>query len=240
MRVPALAVAGGGDGEGAVGVGGGDGPQGAVADVPPVGQAQAAVVPPGEDPVAGPGVAADPAGGLVAERHGGTDHLSGGDAVGVGALVERGHGGVVRGDEQGGLAGVGVGLPRRVRGVEDRLGGAVGDPPVGGVLVEDGGVAGAQASGGVGFPAVGEPPQRVQLGGSAGLGEEPERAAGPDRGQLVVVPDEQQLRPGGLGVGAEPVQVEGGRQGRLVDDDELAGLEPVAGLLAVQDGDRGA
>ena len=128
-----VAVAGGGDGEGAVGVGGGDGPQGAVADVPPVGEAQAAVVPPGEDPVAGPGVAADPAGGLVAERDGGPDHLAGGDAVGVGALVERGDGGVVGGDEQGGLAGVGVGLPRGVRGVEDRLGGAVGDPPVGGV-----------------------------------------------------------------------------------------------------------
>ena len=76
--------------------------------------------------------------------------------------------------------------------------------------------------------------------GRPGLGEEPERAAGADRGQLVVVADEQQLRPRGGGVGAEPVQVEGGGQGRLVDDDELAGLEPVAGLLPVQDGDRGA
>ncbi len=83
----------------------------------------------------------------------------------------------------------------------------------------------------MGFPPVGEPPQPGELRGLGPAGEQPERAAGLDGGQLVLVPDQEDLRAGCLGLGDQVVQLEGPGQGRLVDDQELAGFQAPLGLL---------
>ena len=100
------------------------------------------------------------------------------------------------------------------------------DPAPGRVRVDGDGVSDAQQPGRVGFPAVAEPPQRAQLAGVASVGEQPEGPASVDRGQLAVVTDEQDFRPGGGRLSGEGVEVEGAGHGRFVDDQQLPGAQP--------------
>ena len=73
---------------------------------------------------------------------------------------------------------------------------------MGEVVVDDGRVAVAEPEGGVAFPGVGEAADLVQGGDVvAVVGEEVERAAGGDRGELGPVPHEQHLRAGLRGRG---------------------------------------
>ncbi|HEX3613980.1 MAG TPA: hypothetical protein VHU88_19990 [Sporichthyaceae bacterium] len=207
--------------EGAVRVDGGDGPGGAVAHVPAVGDAEASVVLPGDDPVP------SRTGGAVLQADLGAGDLTGDEAVLAGAQIQRGDGVSVGCDQQGGLARDQVGLPGAVGGLGHRRGVAVEHPAAIGVGGDDGGVAGAESAGGVGFPAVGEAPERVEgvagAGLDRGLGEEREPTAGVDGVELVVVPDQQQLRPGCGHVTDEGVEVRGGGKRGLIDDDEHPG-----------------
>ena len=199
---------------------GGDRPQVPVAHPGPGGGGQPAVVAPGHDPVPEPGVA------VVVQHPHPARRAVGRWQLGLGAGVERGHGGVVGGDQHRRLPGGGGGAPGLVGVFDHGFGGAVVEAAVGGVGVQGSGVAAAQPAGGVGFPPVAEPPQQGQLGGAGVAGEQPERAAGVDRAELVVVPDEQQLRAGRPGLGGEVVQGEGAGQRRLVDDHQLPGPQP--------------
>ena len=63
------------------------------------------------------------------------------------------------------------------------------------------------------------------------FGEQPERSAGIDGGELLVVPDEQELRTHLLGLGAQGVQGQGPGQGCLVDDEQLPRPQRPAGLF---------
>ena len=131
------------------------------------------------------------------------------------------------------------GLPAGVAVFEHRLGRSGRDAVVLEVGVQCRRAAGAQVSGGVGFPGVGEPPQRGQHDGAAAFGEQVERAAGVDRGQLCVVPDEKHLGFGGACLGGECVQGERPGEGGLVDDEELAGVQRPVGVGAAQGGKLG-
>ena len=88
----------------------------------------------------------------------------------------------------------------------------------------------AQGEGGGGFGGVGEPHQLAQLQRAVGGGDVAQDAAGADRGELLVVPDEPDLPAAG---GDE---LDGGGQGEgvghagLVDDHQCRGpMRPPSG-----------
>ena len=207
-------------------------PQVAVAHEP-AGAGQVPVVQAGDDPVADP------------DRHAGARREAARldqsvlDAVVVRPGVQRGHGGGVGGEQDGGVAGGDVGGPGAVGVLEHRLP-RPGVHPLG-VLVDlkDAGVAGAQGGGGVGLPRVGEPPQGAQLGAAGAVDEQAERSPGVDRGQLGVVADEQQLGAGLCGLAGQLVERECPCQRRLVDDHELTGTEGPASALGTKPLHRG-
>ena len=89
---------------------------------------------------------------------------AGGDQVGAGAVVEGADGGPVPGDQQAGAPVVGVGGPRRVRGLDHPVMLALAQPVVGGVLADDAGVADPQPGGRGPFPLVGEPAGGAEFG----------------------------------------------------------------------------
>src|SRR5665647_531112 len=178
-----------GGGERPVGADAGDVPQVAVAHVP-AGAPEATVVGAGDDPVA------DPDDGPV----GGGDAMArdeaGGGAVVVGAGVQGADGAGVGGDEDGWASVFGVGLPGGVGLFEHGHPGAAADAVVVLVDVEHPEVTVAQAAGGGGLPGAGEPPQGRQHGGPAAFGQQVERPAGVDGGQLGVVADGEHLGAG--------------------------------------------
>ena len=150
-----------------------------------------------------------------------------GDEVGAGAGVELGHRGGVSGHHQGRPAGANVGPPRLVDGFDHGVPVAVLHATVVQVGVGCGGVAVAQGEAGGGFPFVPEPSHVNQFGRVCAVGDqEPEGAAGGDRGQLCRVPDQQHLRPDLAGLGGEGVEFEGACHGGFVDDDQLPAAQP--------------
>ena len=73
------------------------------------------------------------------------------------------------------------------------------------------------------------------------VGERGERAARLDLRQLMVVADEDELGVGCGGVVGEPCELPGADHRRLVDDQDVAGAQPVAAVIVVQrSGDRRA
>ena len=166
----------------------GDGPAVAVLD-PVVGaEAQPAVVVAGDDGVAD-----------VARLPSAKAHLragvASGEAVGLGALVELG-------DQVAG-GGEHERVEPRPRSSAQAVktscgdGGEVADvdPVVVEVEPERLGVPVAQGQGGGGFDGVGEPHQLGQVQRAVGGGDVPQDAAGADRGELLVVPDQPDLPP---------------------------------------------
>ena len=152
----------------------------------------------------------------------------------MGAGVEDVDGPLVRGEQDRSRALGGSVAPGGVGGLDHDLAGSGVDPPCLVVGVQDAWVAGAQLAGRGGFPPVSEPPQRRELRGPAAFGEQVERPAGVDGGQLGVVADDQHLRPRCGRLGGQGVQGERAGQGRFVDDQELPGTHRPAGVLALQ------
>ena len=229
------------DGEGSVGAGVVDLPVLAVADESGVAAAgaggdDAAVAGSvGQDPVdfAGDDAVAAAGGQAVGEGDAVGVDLAEGDEFGAGLPVEFGDGGVVRGDEQAGAAVGGVGAPVFVGGGDHVGAGAVGEAVVVLVGVQSGGFAEPDLGGGEFFPgsagAVGiAEPADLRQGRGVGAvgGQQSQGAAGVDRGQLVRVADQQQLRPGGGDLAGEPVQSEGAGHAGLVHDQQIAGAQP--------------
>ncbi len=95
------------------------------------------------------------------------------------------------------------------------------DAVVGCVGVQHLRVAVSQAAAGLGFPGVAEPPQGGQFCGLGAAGQEPERGAGFDGGELVVVADQEQLGSRGAGLAGEGIQGGGGGERGLIDDHQL-------------------
>jgi hypothetical protein len=214
--------------EGAVGGDGVDAPAFPVADGLAAGSAQGAVVAPGDDEVAG-------AGGLTAaDGHGMVEvEVAEDSSVGVDRGVERVDVGVGLGCDGDGAVVLVVVDP----GVSDAGGEVVGVAGVHSVVVEVGvegaGVAGAQGEGGVGFPAVGEAVDVLEVVGSAGAAELVEHAAAPDGLELAWVADEDQSPLLGLGESNESVEGVGADHAGFVDNEGRPGRELMGGAGAV-------
>ena len=93
------------------------------------------------------------------------------------------------------------------------------------VVVEGLGSAVAQAEGGGGFVGVGEAVQVGELDGADVVGQQAQRAAGFDGGELGGVTEEADDGAAFAGVGGEPVEVAGAGHAGFVDEDEVAGVE---------------
>ena len=130
-------------------------------------------------------------------------HLAGGLEVGACAGGELGGGGVVGGDHEAGAALGGLGRPGGVDLVEDLLLGPGLDRALGRVGLYRSAVTGAQGQGGRPLPVVDEPVNRLQGCDLLGLGvdEHAEGSAGLDCGELVGVPDREDLGAGRVGLG---------------------------------------
>ena len=99
-------------------------------------------------------------------------------------------------------------------------------------------VAVAQPQRGVAFPFLGEAAGLGELVACAGWREQLHAAARADRGELAVVSDQQQLRPGLLDVAVDQSERRGVGHGGLVDDHQIAGVQPPC--LVALDGLRSA
>ena len=165
----------------------------------------------------------DPGGPSAGHRQPVLGHRTGGDPVGPGPGVELADGAEVTGDHQAGLAGLGVGFPGQVEGVEHLVPVALGDPLMGLVRVD--GVVGPrpQLDAGPLLPGVMEAAHVGQLGGEplAVAHQGGEHAPGFDRAELGLVTDQDDLGPGRRGGAHELVQGEGPGQGGLVHDHQL-------------------
>ena len=147
--------------------------------------------------------------------------------LGAQLVGQPGGGGVGADDDQRVAAGEGVGQPGAAGGLLGLLDGAgVDEPAVLGVLAHHGGVAVAQPQRGGAFPRVVEAADLGELVLDAALGDVGQRPAGADRGELLLVPDQQQLRPGRLAAAVDGDQVRGGRGAGLVDDQQVARAQP--------------
>ena len=154
-------------------------------------------------------------------------HFAGGLEVGAGAGGELGGGGVVGGDHEAGAALGGLGGPGGVDLVEDLLLGPGQYGSAGGVGLYRPAVTGAQGQGGRPLPVVDEPVNRLQGCDLLRLGvdEHAEGSAGLDCGELVGVPDGEDLGAGRVGLGDDLVQGDGGGHGCLINDDEVTCLQ---------------
>ena len=190
---------------------------------------EATVVAGGDDLVAGADeLAADlEAGGLDLSESGphGPDPQR--EGVGGGVIGRHGH---------DGLAGGPGADPALEGGVDGLLPGAAVDAAVFLVLMEHGQIAGPETEAGAPFPLGAEPPHARQFDGRRVVGEEAEETTGVDGAELAVVPDGDDLRPGGVGQVDEAGEVCGADLAGLVDHDDLAGPQGVAGSGAAGPG----
>jgi hypothetical protein len=137
----------------------------------------------------------------------------------------------------------GVGDPPVLDGACVHLGGVVEDPdPVVGEVGVPGvvDVAVAEVVEGFDLPRLGLATVDGQLGhlpaeDADGGGES---ATGLDFGELVVVPDQDDLRPGRLGGGDEVVEVDGAAHPDLIDDHHAVRGEGLVAGVVVEAGDR--
>ena len=209
----------------------------------PVDRAAAVAVVAGQVPAVAAGlddVADAGPGSLQAERHAALV-VDAAEAYEVGAQLrgEPGHLLVGVDDEQGVLAGEGVGEPGPGgRGLGLLEGAAVEEPAVLVVVGQDGLVVRAEPERSGALPGLGEPAGLGQLVPGSGGGDEVHAAGRADRGELVVVAGQQQLRPRLLAVGVDADQVGGVGHRRLVDHDQVTGAEAPALVVALR-GARG-
>jgi hypothetical protein len=153
-------------------------------------------------------------------------HLAGGDAFGTRPRVEGGDIAGGGGDQHRRVAGEDVGGPGVIGGLEHRLAGAGPDPVVCLVKLEARRVATPQRQRRGRFDWVGEPAELVEVDG-ADLGlQEPQRAAGLDRGELRGIAEEPHHRTRVLGERDQIGQLEGAGHAGLVDQDHVTGREP--------------
>ena len=134
--------------------------------------------------------------------------------------------GPVRGHEQdvaAGQVGGEVGAGGLVGGVVGR---GAADAAVLVVLIQRGGVAGAEAEGGGAFPGGGEPDGFGELDVAEPVREEHHGAAAFDRGELFLVSGQDELAAVAGGVFGEGGQVGDGDHGALVGQDQRAGEDP--------------
>ena len=199
---------------------GGDGPGVAVADpVLASVDGEFPVVVAGDDPVPDPGAVA-----VVQLDADGLD-LPGDDAVGAGAggqVADAGGGG---GEHEAAQPGGHVAMPGGVRLLQQRLGRAPDDPIVRGVEVQRGAIALAQLPGRGGLLRGGEAVQFGEFDGADLGGQQPQRAAGLDRGELPVVAEQPHGGAVAFGERAEGVEVAGAGQAGFVDQDHVAGSD---------------
>ena len=106
------------------------------------------------------------------------------------------------------------------------------------VVLDDLGVAGAQAQRRVALPLVVEAAGVGEVVAGPGLGDEVHGAAGADRAELAGVADEQQLGAGLVGVGVDRGERGGVGHGGLVDHQQVAAAQP-PGLVGVEGGPVG-
>ena len=136
------------------------------------------VVTASDDDVAGTGS------GAITEVYSVGFNLSVVDAVEAGSGVERGYFCAAAGDEQAGVPGSGVDRPGVVCDFAHGLVRTVVDSVVVEVVVKGFGSPVAEAQGGGGFVGVGEAVQVGELDSADVMSQEPQRAAGLDRGEL--------------------------------------------------------
>ncbi len=149
------------------------------------------------------------------------------DQLGAQLVGQPGGGGVGADDDQRVAAGEGVGQPGAAGGLLGLLDGAgVDQAAVLGVLGTHRGVAVAQPQRRRAFPRVVEAADLGELVLDAALGDVGQRPAGADRGQLLLVPDQQQLHPGRLAAAVDRDQVRGRRGAGLVDDQQIPAPQP--------------
>ncbi len=176
----------------------------------------------------------DAGGSSAGHRQPVSGHRTGGDPVSPGTGVELADGTEVTGDHQAGLAGLGVGFPGQVKGVEHLVPVALGDPLMGLVGVDGVGGPGPQLDAGPLLPGVMKAAHVGQLGGAslAVAHQCGEHAPGIDRAELGLVTNQDDLGPGHRGGAHELIQSEGPGQRGLVHDHQLVRPEaPPAHLV---------
>jgi hypothetical protein len=107
------------------------------------------------------------------------------------------------------------------------------------VVVQRGGVSGAEPQGGGAFPGGGEPDGFGELDVAELVGEQRHGAAAFDRDELFLVPGQDQLAPVPGGVLGDGGQVGQGDHRGLVSHDQRAGRDPVGGQVGEQPGGVG-
>jgi len=145
------------------------------------------------------------------------------------AYLRRDAGGLLVGvhDQQCPSSGEGVAQPSADRQLLGLLDGAAVDEAA--LLVIDpqhGLVPGAQPQRRLPFPLVGEAAGLGQLVAGPGLRQQIHRPAGADGGELAVVPDQQQLRPGRVDSVVDGGEVGGVGHRRLIHHHQIPGMQP--------------
>ena len=161
-----------------------------------------------------------------------TEHLGrdppGGDQLGPDLRRQLFGHGVAPHDQQRPVALQDVGQVPADRGRDHLLLGAAPDPPVRVVDRDDVRVAHAQPDRGGALPGVGEPVDLGQLDRAGVAHQQLEHAAGPDRGELLVVAGIEQLGAGGGDDRGDSIEVLGGAHAGLVDHDQVLRAQWVA------------